>query len=174
MAAAAVECERDPVLDAMAPIVLAAAHDTALVVDLGGGAIPLPGERTLAALVDDGPRLADLVPDRKGVAVVPNGGVTLDESAPVIRALIERWPVVVLRGRADELAVRIPVVPLFPGVDQRDPAVYVSTGLIEPIEGGAPVVPGPSRAAVRRVLSGGSAPRRLVAAWAKVWSHPWR
>ncbi len=174
MAAVAVDCLHDAVLDAVAPIVLASAHDTALVVDLGEGSIVYPGEHTLAALVNDGPRLVDLTPDRKGLAVLPNGGVGVEESAEVIWALIEGWPLVVLRGRADQFGVHIPVVPLYPGVDQHDPAVFVSTGLIEPIDADSLVVPGPSRATARRVIGGGSAPRRLVSAWEKVWSHPWR
>ncbi len=88
MAAVAVDCLHDAVLDAVAPIVLASAHDTALVVDLGEGLIVYPGEHTLAALVNDGPRLVDLTPDRKGVAVLPNGGVGIDAGGNRIFATI--------------------------------------------------------------------------------------
>jgi hypothetical protein len=172
MPAVAIRCQADPVLDAVAPIVLAAAHRRAVVVD-GGGLIPLPGRRTLAELVSDGVRLADLSPDRDGVAVLPNGGTSVEEAADVIAALADRWPLVVLRGPAPGFPT-IPVVPLFPGVAQRDPAAYVATGLVEPDAGLEPVVRAPSRSAVARILAGGSAPRRLVGNWAKVWSHSWR
>lgn len=171
MPAVGVVTEMDPVLGAVAPVVLAAAHPTALVVDRDGG-VPLPGERTLADLAGDGLRLADLAPERAGVAIVPNGGVAAGDADDVIRALAERWPVVVVRGRLPG-APLIPVVPLFPGLVAGQAAVHVETGLMKAPSDGV-VVPGPSRSAVQRVLAGRTVPRRLASAWAKVWGVPWR
>jgi hypothetical protein len=64
----------DPVLSTVAPIGLAAAVGTALVVDLTH--TRSIGGRTLADLVSDGPRLAELSPGRPGIAFLAGGTST--------------------------------------------------------------------------------------------------
>jgi hypothetical protein len=172
--ALAVECVSDPVLSAVAPLILAAAHPSALVVDVGGGRVALPGSGSLARLVADGPRLEDLRPARSGVAVLANGGVEPADVAEVLGALVKGWPVVVVRGPSPVPMPRAPVDPLFPG-GPGGAAIRVRTGLagVDP-PGPGPVVAAPSRAAVARMLGGGLPPRRLVRSWAAAWRHPWR
>ena len=82
-----VRCASDPVLHALAPLGLAAARGTALVVDLDRDAPPYPGTSSLAALAVAQPRLDDLRPRRGGVAVLPNGLASPEESADVLEAL---------------------------------------------------------------------------------------
>lgn len=171
MSVVSVVTEVDALLGAVAPVVLASAHPSALVVDRDGG-VALPGERTLAQMAADGPRLADLVPERRGVALLPNGGVPAGDADDLIGALAERWPVVVVRGRLPGTPI-IPVIPLFPGLVAGAAAVHVETGLMDPPADGL-VVPAPTRSAVRRIFAGRGVPHRLVAAWAHVWSRPWR
>jgi hypothetical protein len=64
--ALAVWSPEDGILGAVAPLALAAAAGTALVVDLDPGGPRYPGAATLAGLVADGPRRSDLEPDAKG------------------------------------------------------------------------------------------------------------
>src|SRR5690606_397227 len=62
----------DDLLGAIAPLGLAVAARTALVVDLVADGASYPAERTLPEVVAEGPRRAELVPERSGVAVLPN------------------------------------------------------------------------------------------------------
>lgn len=61
-----IRCPDDLVLHHLAPIGLAAAAGTALVVDLDLDRPSYPGRLTLSDLLTDGPRRADLVPTRRG------------------------------------------------------------------------------------------------------------
>ena len=117
-----VRCGADPVLHALAPLGLAAARGTALVVDLDREAPSYPGAASLAALVVSQPRLDDLRPRRSGVAVLPNGSVDPVEAVEVVDALVSGWPAVVFRlGASHDLPPSlaetpvIPVSPLLPG-----------------------------------------------------------
>lgn len=172
---------RDGLLSAIAPLGLAAAAGTALVVDLDPDGPHYPGDQTLARLVDEGPTAADLHPTRRGLAVLANGGVEAGEAAEVIDALIDGWPNVVLRSGDPDLGERfaplVPVRPLFPGilveVDRR-PAVWQRTGFATSPPGPGPVLPRPSRSTVGRLLTGGPLSKsRWVAAWSNVWELPW-
>jgi len=73
MPAIAIWSPEDEVLGAVAPLALAAAAGTALVVDLDPEGDRYPGEATLASLVAEGPTQEDLTPSQRGVAVVGNG-----------------------------------------------------------------------------------------------------
>ena len=90
----AVRCAVAPVLHALAPLGLAAARGTALVVDLDEEAPSYPGSTSLAKLVISQPRLSDLRPLRSGVAVLPNGSINPREAAEVVEALVTGWPAV--------------------------------------------------------------------------------
>ena len=65
----------DGLLSSVAPLGLAAAVNTALVVDLDPDGPNYPGTASLADLVIKGPRLVDLEPQRSGLAVLRNGGI---------------------------------------------------------------------------------------------------
>ena len=79
---------------------LAVAAGTALVVDLDADGPSYPAERTLAQVVAAGPRRAEPVPERSGVAVLPNGGVRAFEALEMVEMLARSWPAVVVRAGA--------------------------------------------------------------------------
>lgn len=178
MPALAVKCEADGVLGAIAPLALAASVGTALVVDLDPTGLHYPSSGSLAELVSEGPRRSDLVPAKKGVGVLRNGGVALEQAWDVVEALIAGWPHVVLRSRNRvALCPTVPVVPLLPGglVGQANHrAVYQQMGWREKPPGPGPVLPTPARATVSALCEG-----RLplasswVRAWRQVWGMPW-
>lgn len=181
----AVRCGSDPVLHALAPLGLAAARGTALVVDLDRDAPSYPGSTSLAALVVSQPRLDDLRPRRAGVAVLPNGSASARETAEVVEALVSGWPAVVFRlGVSNDLPPSltetpvIPVAPLLPGFlhpPVTGPAVYqaMSAGPPPPVRG--IMLPPLGRSHIYRMLGGmGYPPRRWVNAWEKAWSLSWR
>ena len=172
----------DGLLSAVAPLGLAAAAGTALMVDLDPGGPCYPGEASLADLVTDGPRRTDLGPDREGVAVLRNGGVDFAEAREVVEALIDGWPHVVVRVGKPEgakgLAPLVPVWPLLPGLlaPQVDGhSVYQRTGFSVSPPGPGPVLPRPGPGLLQGFLGGTVAWRsRWVAAWRPVWRWPWR
>ena len=181
----AVRCAVDPVLHALAPLGLAAARGTALVVDLDEEAPPYPGSTSLAKLVVSQPRLADLRPLRSGVAVLPNGSINPREAAEVVEALAAGWPAVVLRlgdrhglPPAFSEAPVVPVAPLLPGFLHPpviSPAVYQAVLPGPPPRLRGVVLPPLGRSHIQRMLSGmGFPPRRWVKAWERVWEMPWR
>lgn len=170
----------DPVLHHIAPIGLAAAVETALVVDLDGDAPSYAGAPTLAELADRGLRRQELVPDRTGVAIIGNGGVTHDEALNLLEVLGRNWPRVVVRiGRqAVPGLVSVPVIPLLPdplcpALDR--PAVFQTLyrGQHPPVAG--VVLPPLSRSHASSLIGGVVEARwRWVRAFAKVWELPWR
>jgi hypothetical protein len=180
MATLAVTCESGGALGIVAPLALAAAAGTALVVDLDAQGPPYPGDSSLADLVDRGPRLSDLRPGQQGIAVLRNGGVAVAEAAEVVAALVSGWPNTVLRLPTDRVAVSaavVPVVPLLPeGMTPRvrRAAVYQQMGWREKAPGPAITLPTPSRAAVAALLGGQLPARsRWLASWRAVWELPW-
>ena len=180
MATLAIACETDGVLGIVAPLALAASVPTALVVDLDREGPHYPGSGSLAELVEQGPRLDDLRPERRGVAVLRNGGIDASDAGEVIAALVKGWPNVVLRlsRAATSLSVPlVPVVPLLPGgMTQRcdRPAVYQQLGWHEPAPGPAVRLPTPARGAVAALLEGRVPFRsRWVRSWHQIWSMPW-
>jgi hypothetical protein len=174
----------DPVLAHLAPLGLAAAAGSALVVDLDPAAPPLPGRRSVAELLEDGPRGEDLVPRRPGTAVLPSGGAGVPDGWPLVERLARGWKRVVVRlSPADAGAppggAYVPVHPLLPGPlapPLMRPAVYQA--MLPGVRGVGPgtlLLPPLARGALVRMLDGVVEPRsRWVRAWAPVWRMPWR
>lgn len=167
----------DLLLSVVAPLGLAAAAGTALVIDHTGGLAVSTG-RTLADLVEDGPRLDELGPGRSGVAVLASGPVDIASSTPLIERMASRWPAIVVRV-PDENGphATVPVHPLYPGW-------LAPTGeaaaVWQPVSGGprppgpGPVLPRLRSGTVRRLLAGQLLTRsRWVRAWHRVWGMPW-
>jgi hypothetical protein len=178
MPALATWTPEDGVLGAVAPLALACAAGTALVVDLDPDGPSYPG-RTLAALVEEGPTRADLQPHRRGVAVMGNGGIGPADAAEVVDALTAGWPRIVLR---------LPAWPP-PTPDRRTVPILALTPLIGPVAGPAVyqrsiwrmeppgpgiVLPRPSGSTIRALARGAMpGPSRWVRAWRDVWDVPW-
>ncbi|MDX2342312.1 MAG: hypothetical protein QNL12_00555 [Acidimicrobiia bacterium] len=180
MATLAVTCRSGGVLGIVTPLALAAAAGTALVVDLDADGPRYPGDSSLAELVRQGPRLADLRPTRDGIAVLRNGGITAAAAHEVVVALVAGWPCTVLRMPPDAEGISgpiVPVVPLLPGgmtpVSDR-PAAYQQMGWHEDAPGPGVTLPTPSRRAVGALLEGRMPLwSRWIAAWTRVWEAPW-
>jgi hypothetical protein len=180
MPALAIWSPEDEVLGAVAPLALGAAAGTALIVDLDVGGPRYPGDLTLASLVADGPTGKDLSPQRRGIAVVRNGGVNPEEAEQVLRALVDGWPAVVFRLPADHTGGdgAIPVLPLIPGsmMDRSaGPAIYQRSGWRVRIPEGGIALPRPGRGTVSALLTG-RAPHpgdRWIRAWRRVWEQSW-
>jgi hypothetical protein len=178
MPALAVHCATDGVLGAIAPLALAASAGTALVVDLDPAGPRYPSNGSLAALVAEGPRLADLRPARRGVCVLRNGGVSLEAASEIAAALIDGWPAVVLRSvEQQHICPTVPLVPLLPGeliAVAHHRAVYQQIGFSEQAPGPGPVLPTPSRGTVRALCEGKLPLRsRWIRGWRRVWEIPW-
>ena len=182
MPALAIWTAADGLLSAVAPLGLAAAAGTALMVDLDPHGPDYPGGASLAELVAEAPRRADLVPGRAGTAVLRNGGVGVAEAREVVEALIVGWPHLVLRvstpEAAAELAPLVPVRPLLPGIlapRVESPCVYQKTGFSASPPGPGPLLPRPRPRLLANLLNGTLEPRsRWVTAWRQVWRLPWR
>lgn len=183
MPALALWTPEDGLLGALAPLALAIAAGTALVVDLDPLGPHYPGGSSLADLVAEGPRRADLNPGRRGVAVLRNGGVSPAAAAAVVSALVDGWERVVLRlpPRPVPAAVGIPVVPvrlLVPGgffPRNGAPAVYQSTRAVMRLPGPGLRLPIPSPGTVAGLLEGRLpvVGDRWIRAWRPVWEAPW-
>jgi len=181
MPALALRSPEDALLGAVGPLGLAAAAPgPALVVDLDPAGPSFPGDESLAALVADGPRRADLEPDgRSRLACLRNGGIDPTESADVVDALIKGWPYVVMRlGPTQPTTVAtVELRLLLPGglfPHDGSPAVYQDGGWRIAAPGPGPVLPKPRPATMRALLHGISpSPDRWLRAWHKVWSMPW-
>lgn len=180
MPALAIWSPEDEVLGAVAPIALGVAAGTALVVDLDPSGPPYPGDLTLARLVEDGPTKADLAPQRRGVAIVRNGGVDPNDAEDLLRALIKGWPAVVFRLPSDHLSDggAIPILPLVPGgLTKRfaGAAVYQRSAWRVQAPASSVVLPRPATATISALLAG-RAPHpgdRWIRAWKRVWSTSW-
>ncbi len=167
----------DGLLGAVAPVALAAAAGTALVVDLDPAGPHHPGKLSLAQLVTEGPRAEDLRPARRGVAILPNGGVEAGDAGDVIAALAAGWPNLVLRLPAGERSDRTPVVPVYPltplTVDH-GPAVYQRGPWPAPHRLEGVVLPRPHASVIRTLLEGRRpGPSRWMRAWQQVWRRQW-
>lgn len=165
----------DPVLSVIAPLGLAAAAGTCLYVDLLGG---LETPRTLADLAADGPRLDELSPGRRGVAMLAAGPVGGDEAEELIYRLATRWPAVVVRASPESWSGgTVPVHPLLPGFaapHAPGAAVWQSVPGGSSPPGPGPVLPRVSSRVVRELLAARLPVRsRWVRAWERVWELPW-
>lgn len=182
MPALATWTPEDGVLGAVAPLGLAMAVKTALVVDLDPLGPRYPGESSLATLVAEGPRRSDLEPGRDGLAVLRNGGIALDEASDVVAGLLAGWPYVVLRMPAhpaplDLTVPMAPIRPLLPGPlwTTSGAAVHQRAGwrVAPPTPG--PVLPMPHPLTWRALLTGRRPPAdRWLRAWREVWTYPWQ
>jgi hypothetical protein len=166
----------DPVLSGVAPIGLAAAAGTALIVDM---VATERTSRTLADLVAEGPTLDELTPGRRGVALLPGGKVDPEQAVEFIRRLGEHWPAVVVRLPGADLSLpSVPAIPLFPG---RLATLQIPPAAVWQLLGGSPEPPGPGpvlprlRAGTVRRMLAGQLPRRSrwVEGWRRVWEMPW-
>lgn len=180
MTALALWTAHDGLLSAVAPLGLAAAAGTALVVDLDPDGPAYPGPGSLADLLDRGPRRADLIPGRRGVAVLRNGGVGMEAAREVVDALVDGWPNVVLRLATVPHAAPVPVVPVWPllpgalAVQPVGAAVYQRTGFPGSPAGPGPVLPKPPASVVSALLHGTvPAAARWIRSWRQVWRLPW-
>lgn len=169
----------DELLAAIAPLGLALAAGTALVVDLDRDGPPYPSDRTLAELVEEGPRRSELRPDQQGVAAIRNGGAPMVAAVELVGTLAAGWPAIVVRvGSETGPFPVVPVRPLWPGwmapTGDR-PSVWQSlSGGADP-PGPGPVLPPPGRSTVAALLAGRRPVRsRWVKAWEQVWELPWR
>lgn len=170
----------DPVLSAIAPVGLAAAAGSALIVDLVTDSPRSDGRRTLRELLSDGPSLAELSPGRSGVALIRAGDIALGQALEAIETLSGRWHAIVVRtSMADVPFPIVPVVPLYPGAIQVSLA-SPSAGVWQPVRGG-PEPPGPGpvlptlRSSLVRSMLSARLPRRSrwIRAWEPVWEMPW-
>ena len=183
MPALALWTPEDGLLGALAPLGLALAAGTALVVDLDPLGPHYPGTTSLADLVAEGPRQADLKPAHRGVAVLRNGGVAPGAAAEVVAALVAGWERVVLRlpPRPAPAPGGLPVAPvrlLVPGglfPHDGGPAVYQATRAVMRLPGPGVRLPLPRPGTVAALLEGRRpvAGDRWVRAWAPVWEAPW-
>lgn len=169
----------DEVLAALSPVALALAAGEALVVDLDGDGPLYPGRRSLAEVVEEGPRLAEMTPQRRGVAILRNGGADPVAGVEMVVRLAQSWPAVVARVGSDPVPFPvIPVRPLWPGflapAGERASVWQMVRGGGDP-PGPGPVLPPPGGATVVALLSGRQPVRsRWVRAWRRVWELPWR
>ena len=179
--------QTDHVLSVVAPVGLAAAAARpALVIDLDPEGPAYPGTRSLADLVGEGPTRSELFPrlpgaDGAGVALLRNGGIGWEPAIPMIEALAQRWPALVLRLPGSGGPWPWPVVPvvcLLPGILRPSggrAAVWQSvTSRQDHAPGPGPVLPALSRSAMSAMLTLRFEPRgRWVRAWSQVWELPW-
>lgn len=169
----------DELLAAIAPLGLALAAGTALVVDLDIDGPPYPGERTVAELVAEGPRRVELAPERVGVAALRNGGIEAVDALGVVGKLSEAWPAVVIRVGAEPVPFPvIPVRPLWPGFlapTGERAAVWQKVMTESDPPGPGPVLPPPGRATVSALMAGRRPLHsRWIRAWSEVWGLPWQ
>lgn len=167
----------DPVMSVIAPVGLASAAGTALLVDLGAQ-LGAAGTRTLADLVGEGPRLDELSPGRTGVAVIRAGHVDAVECFDLIARLSSRWPAVVVRVVDGTWGGPVvPVCPLYPGwlaPDSGEPSVWQAFPWSTRPPGPGPVLPNLRPTETRRMLAGGLPSRgRWLKTWERVWGLPW-
>lgn len=167
----------DPVMSVLAPVGLASAAGTALVIDLVR-ARPGAGRRTLSDVVTEGPRLDEISPGRSGVASIGAGSLGASETLEAAQMLASRWPAVVVRVPGGSWPGPVVPVHVLYGSDlttwDQGPAVW------QPLAGGGrppgpgPILPSVGPRLVRHVLNGWM-PRsgRWVTAWGRVWGIPW-
>lgn len=180
MGVLAIQVPEGGLLGALAPLGLAASAGTALVIDLDPAGPRYPSEGTLAGLVENGPRLADLEPERSGLAVLRNGGVRAEVTGEIIDAFAREWPHVVIRlaPNAEPWSAGpvVRVYPLVPGglFEASPDGVFQDLGFRLPAPDGALRLPPLSRVAAGALLAGTIPIRsRWVRAWSALWEQRW-
>ncbi len=173
MVVVAVDAGNDPILRAIAPLGLAAAHGCALVVDLDREPTPFPARRSLADLAEVGPSRDELTAPVRGVAILPGGGMDYPEAAGPIAVLAGIWPAVVVAARQDLPLPTITTRALYPGfptLPSPDGCVWqrVPAGPRPP--NGSMALPVLGRRQLCQLLAGRISRRwRWVEAWRRVW-----
>lgn len=167
----------DPVLSLLGPLGLAANLPACLIVDLIGD-LALPTSRSLADILTDGPRLEELSPGRRGIALIRGGPIGVTEAAQAVDQMATHWPAVVVRPTSGGWAgPTVPLVPIYPGLlapREEGSAVWQPTGVHGRPPGPGPVLPRLRPGLVRRLLAGKVPVRsRWVSAWRRVWELPW-
>lgn len=167
----------DPVLSVLAPIGLAANVPACLVVDLADE-LRLSGSRSLSDIVVDGPRLDELSPGRRGIAIISGGSIGIEQAERVIGELATHWPGVVVRPDTDKWpGPTVPVIPMYPGLlppRHVGSAVWQPAGAAGSPPGPGPVLPRLRPGLVRGLLSGRLPTKsQWIAAWRQVWDLPW-
>lgn len=166
----------DGVLGAVAPIGMAAARGTCLVVDFKYR-VHREG-LTLAKLVQEGPTKSHLEPQHRGVSFLHNGGVDPEVAFDVLDALCESWPNVLLSVPdlsfefKGVVSVRVEAILAGPFV----PPPHIDS-VLQPVglDSAPPdhvghVLGRLDARTVRSVLTGGVDPRsRWVRSWRPVW-----
>lgn len=167
----------DLLLSVLAPIGLASTRTSALVIDLDPEGPRYESPYTLADLVRDGAMKDQLDPVRRAVAVLPNGGVGIEDASEMVGALVERWPHVVLRcdpaSKPPESAVAL--LPLLPKPFMAQPArrvVFQNLGFAAQAPKGALVLPRPRRATVDALMGLKAMPTKSpwLKQLARIWS----
>ncbi len=158
----------DGLLSVVAPLGAALSVGTALVVDLDPTAPPLPGRRSVADVLAEGPTADDLAPVRRGVAVLPSGGADPGSAYDLLAHLARGWPFVVVRvgGVVDRATV---VAPVFGSPVAADVLQPTGLGPVPPSVDGV-VLPRLYARTARSVASGRLAGGRWVRAWRSVWA----
>lgn len=166
----------DHLLSVLAPIGLAMSRNPTLVVDLDPRGPRYPAPFTLADLVTDGPTKAQLEPTRRGVSVLPNGGVSAESAGEVVGELARRWPNTVIRcdPRDDPPQSAVAILPLLPEpfiVAGGGPTVYQHLGFRVQAPSGAFVLPRPGAATLNALTGLSSLPVRSK--WLRSLSKLW-
>lgn len=173
----AVQTSPPGLLAAVAPLGLAGAHETVLVIDLDPSGVSLPGRRTLRDLVEASPTAADLRPRRRGTACLPNGNIDPDSAKDVVEALVAGWPATVVRVPEESGGLGAPGVgvrAVLPGV--RPPVaflpVFQPTGIapVPPGLGGL-LLPRLTGRVAKALLAGVAIRNRWTRAWSEVWDR---
>lgn len=154
----------DPILHVVAPLSLAAAMGTALVVDCDAGSgWPFP-VGSLGDLAVAGPTADDLHPARAGIAVLGGSASSGHQLNELLAALRESWPAVVIRAQLDE----VDVIRVDPALPWRSPGhVTVDVGFGRTSQAS---IPRPPSRLLRRLLAGQVDPRwRWFRHWRPVW-----
>lgn len=165
----------DAALDILVPLGLVAGVPSGLVIDLDPNGPNLGGEWTLADLVRQGPSRSHLEPPRRARAFLTNGGVPAEDAAPVVSALVDRWPATVLRcaprlPRPEGSIAFVPLLPEpftagFPGE-----TVYQRTAFSPRTAPVGVTLPPPRRRTVACLLAGQSPPKdRWIRALGALW-----
>lgn len=182
MAVLATWAPEDAVLGAVAPRALAAAAGTCLVLDLDP-LKPTPTDRTsLADIVGDGPRAADLAPRRHGVAILAGGDVAWEDAADLVGVLGRTWPAVVVACPVGPTRPAMPgVVPVLLDTRHRRSPLLAGAAVLQTVgrslRRSSPEVvrlPPVDRGSIDRLLDGRLAgPSRWMRAWKTVWRLRW-
>ncbi len=147
-----------------------------LVIDLDPAGPRYESEYSLADLVTNGPTRKQLEPRPKAIAVLPNGGVGVDDAAPVVSELVKRWPNTVLRCNpsAPPPETAISILPLLPAAFMVRPAtriVFQQLGFAQGAPKGALVLPKPRRSTIDALMGLRSMPTKSP--WLRQLSRVW-